>query len=335
MAQRATRPPVSCSRSRASPVAHQHLASCSNDAAGPAQHLGRTGLQRVVCVPAHCAARYHHRVDEHRRHIRRRMHRPQVTRPPAYFRQEGRIAKAQKRRVVLPRCRPSCCRQLLALHRCWGAATSPSCKRDFCGAGPGTSASSGRAERVPALRLGGPQRPASRCQKRKSGCLLKIGMASRKAIPKIKLQATAPTRGELPSKPCAIARSTAQSPHHEPRRLHAAHPRTECPPGACVCDRDALLQDPRPTPAAAAHPREKKAPAAAAWSRSPAWLTCAACRDRMDSNSASADHRPGPNEVRTLRGITILVHEQRGLCRKTRSVHLAGGLLLTSYVARG
>ena len=26
----------------------------------------------------------------------------------------------------------------------------------------------------------------------------------------------------------------------------------------------------------------------------------------------------GPNEVRTLRGITILVHEQRGLCRKTR-----------------
>ncbi len=27
---------------------------------------------------------------------------------------------------------------------------------------------------------------------------------------------------------------------------------------------------------------------------------------------------PGPNEVRTLRGITILVHEQRGLCRKTR-----------------
>lgn len=27
---------------------------------------------------------------------------------------------------------------------------------------------------------------------------------------------------------------------------------------------------------------------------------------------------PSPNEVRTLRGITILVHEQPGLCRKTR-----------------
>ena len=27
---------------------------------------------------------------------------------------------------------------------------------------------------------------------------------------------------------------------------------------------------------------------------------------------------PSPNEVRTLRGITILVHEQQGLCRKTR-----------------
>lgn len=28
--------------------------------------------------------------------------------------------------------------------------------------------------------------------------------------------------------------------------------------------------------------------------------------------------QPSPNEVRTLRGIVILVHEQRGLCRKTR-----------------
>ena len=27
---------------------------------------------------------------------------------------------------------------------------------------------------------------------------------------------------------------------------------------------------------------------------------------------------PSPNEVRTLRGIVILVHEQPGLCRKTR-----------------
>ena len=27
---------------------------------------------------------------------------------------------------------------------------------------------------------------------------------------------------------------------------------------------------------------------------------------------------PGPREVRSLRGLTILVHEQPGLCRKTR-----------------
>ena len=59
--------------------------------------------------------------------------------------------------------------------------------------------------------------------------------------------------------------------------------RTECPPGACVCDRNALLQD------------------------------------RMEQQlGIRLTIAPGPNEVRTLRGITILVHEQRGLCRKTR-----------------
>ena len=95
--------------------------------------------------------------------------------------------------------------------------------------------------------------------------------------------------------------------------------RTECPPGACVCDRDALLQNPN------ADARVLQ-------------LTVAEEKkllQRLENITSLADLRrlqermeqllgirvsiaPSPNEVRTLRGITILVHEQQGLCRKTR-----------------
>ena len=95
--------------------------------------------------------------------------------------------------------------------------------------------------------------------------------------------------------------------------------RTECPPGTCVCGRDALLQAPegdlrilRLTRA-----EEKK------------------LLERLESIASLADLRhmeqrlfeqlgvrltigTSPNEVRSLRGIAILVHEQPGLCRKTR-----------------
>lgn len=95
--------------------------------------------------------------------------------------------------------------------------------------------------------------------------------------------------------------------------------RTECPPGACVCDRDALLASP------GADARVLQ-------------LTVAEenkLLQRLEDVASLADLRrlqermeqllgirvtiaPSPNEVRTLRGITILVHEQQGLCRKTR-----------------
>lgn len=95
--------------------------------------------------------------------------------------------------------------------------------------------------------------------------------------------------------------------------------RTECPPGACVCDRDALLASPD------ADTRVLQ-------------LTVAEEKkllQRLENITSLADLRrvqermeqllgirltiaPSPHEVRTLRGITILVHEQQGLCRKTR-----------------
>jgi hypothetical protein len=95
--------------------------------------------------------------------------------------------------------------------------------------------------------------------------------------------------------------------------------RTECPPGACVCQRDELLQ----TPGADLRILQ---------------LTSAQEKvlvNRLENLSSLADLRhmqqrmeqqlgiriaiaPGPREVRTVRGLTVLVLEQPGLCRKTR-----------------
>ena len=95
--------------------------------------------------------------------------------------------------------------------------------------------------------------------------------------------------------------------------------RTECPPGACNCGRDALLQNPNGDLRVLRLTREDEK----------------RLLHRLENLSSLSDlHRveerlaqqlgirlsisTSPNVVRTLRGITILVHEQPGLCRKTR-----------------
>jgi hypothetical protein len=95
--------------------------------------------------------------------------------------------------------------------------------------------------------------------------------------------------------------------------------RTECPPGACVCDRDSLLAstggDVRVLMLTQAE--EKKLLHRLENITSLADLR--RMQDRMAQQlGIQLTIAPSPNEVRTLRGITILVHEQRGLCRKTR-----------------
>ncbi|QNP60180.1 hypothetical protein [Paenacidovorax monticola] len=95
--------------------------------------------------------------------------------------------------------------------------------------------------------------------------------------------------------------------------------RTECPPGACVCDRDALLQavDGDVRILRLTRDEEKR------------------LIQRLENLASLGDLRhmeerlfqqlgvrlsisASPHEVRSLRGIAILVHEQPGLCRKTR-----------------
>lgn len=95
--------------------------------------------------------------------------------------------------------------------------------------------------------------------------------------------------------------------------------RTECPPGACVCGRDALLQAPDGDLRILRLTREEEK----------------RLIQRLENLSSLSDLRhmeerlaqqlgirlsiaSSPNEVRSLRGIVILVLEQPGLCRKTR-----------------
>ncbi len=95
--------------------------------------------------------------------------------------------------------------------------------------------------------------------------------------------------------------------------------RTECPPGACVCDRDALLSEPGADLRVMRLTREEE-------KRLLHRLENLSSLDDLRRVQARMEEQLGirlsigtsPNEVRTLRGILILVHEQRGLCRKTR-----------------
>jgi len=96
--------------------------------------------------------------------------------------------------------------------------------------------------------------------------------------------------------------------------------RQECPPGACDCRREILLQDPAgDRRVLMLNKQEEKR-----------------LLDRFDAVQTLADLRhmeqklfqllgitlridPGPNEVRTVRGFIIKVDDQVGLCRQIRS----------------
>ena len=95
--------------------------------------------------------------------------------------------------------------------------------------------------------------------------------------------------------------------------------RTECPPGACVCGREALLNDPDADLRVLRLTRDEEK----------------RLLQRLENLVSLQDLRHleallqkqlgieltislGPNEVRSLRGIAILVNEQVGLCKKTR-----------------
>ena len=95
--------------------------------------------------------------------------------------------------------------------------------------------------------------------------------------------------------------------------------RQECPPGACVCDRDQLLATPGGDVRVLRLTREEE-------KKLVAHLENLASLDDLRHMQArlhallgiSLTIAPGPNEVRTVRGLHIEIADLPGLCQKTR-----------------
>ena len=95
--------------------------------------------------------------------------------------------------------------------------------------------------------------------------------------------------------------------------------RTECPPGACVCERDALIQAPGGDTRILQLTQVEEKKLVTRLENITSLSDLRRMQERMEQQlGIRTSVSPGPNEVRTLRGIAVLVHEQPGLCRKTR-----------------
>lgn len=95
--------------------------------------------------------------------------------------------------------------------------------------------------------------------------------------------------------------------------------RTECPPGACNCGRAALLENPGGDLRVLRMTREDEKRLLHRLESLGSLSDLRHMEERMEQQIGIRLHiSTGPNAVRSLRGITILVQEQPGLCRKTR-----------------
>jgi hypothetical protein len=95
--------------------------------------------------------------------------------------------------------------------------------------------------------------------------------------------------------------------------------RTECPPGACVCEREALIQAPGGDVRILRLTREEEKRLVQRLENLASLEDLRRMEQRLfEQLGVRLTIGTSPNEVRSLRGITILVHEQPGLCRKTR-----------------
>ena len=95
--------------------------------------------------------------------------------------------------------------------------------------------------------------------------------------------------------------------------------RTECPPGACVCDRDRLLGEPDADLRPLRLTRMEEQKLIDRIEGIASYEELKRLQDKIRSNlGVELKIAPGPNEVRTLRGILIVLEDRPGLCKKVR-----------------
>lgn len=95
--------------------------------------------------------------------------------------------------------------------------------------------------------------------------------------------------------------------------------RVECPPGACACQRDRLLEDPQGDLRILRLTREEEKRLLERIEAIDNYDGLLHLARKMHENLGVTLHiAPGANEVRTVRGLSIHLEEQPGLCKKTR-----------------
>jgi len=96
--------------------------------------------------------------------------------------------------------------------------------------------------------------------------------------------------------------------------------RQPCPPGACVCQRDVLLDGPEQGDARVLRlTREEEKRLVARLENLGSLAELNRVRELMRAQlGITLTIEPSSREVRTLRGILIRLEEQPGLCKKTR-----------------
>lgn len=95
--------------------------------------------------------------------------------------------------------------------------------------------------------------------------------------------------------------------------------RIECPPGACVCQRDVLLADPGGDTRILRLTREEEKKLLAHIDGIASYADLNRLAERLRSQLGVVLRiTPSNNEVRSARGLSIVLDELPGLCRKTR-----------------
>ena len=95
--------------------------------------------------------------------------------------------------------------------------------------------------------------------------------------------------------------------------------RVECPPGACVCQRELLVQQPGADLRILMLTKEEEKKLLQRLEHISSLQDLEHMLQRMQQQlGIHIEIAPGSNEVRTMRGIQIDLQDMPGLCRKTR-----------------
>nr|WP_199271970.1 hypothetical protein [Pseudoduganella flava] len=95
--------------------------------------------------------------------------------------------------------------------------------------------------------------------------------------------------------------------------------RKECPPGACVCERALLENDPQADLRVLRLTRDEEKRLIERIEAIATYAELMRLSQRLEEQlGVRLTIAPGPNEVRTVRGFAIELSPRPGLCRKTR-----------------